>query len=44
MNNTMKLAEQLLSENKEAIDLDGLIAILTLSIGNEIEEKEWKIV
>ena len=38
MNNTMKLAEQLLSENKEAIDLDGLIAILTLSIGNEIEE------
>lgn len=38
MNNTMKLAEQLLSENKKAIDRNGLIAILTLSIGNEIEE------
>ena len=34
----MKLAEQLLSENKKAIDRNGLIAILTLSIGNEIEE------
>lgn len=28
MNNTMKLAKQLLSENKEAIDRNGLIALL----------------
>ena len=39
MNNTMKLAEQLLSENKEAIDREGLIALLqSPTINDKYEE------
>ena len=40
MNHILQMLSKLLSEAKEAIDRQGLIAILTLSIGNgnEIEE------
>lgn len=38
MNNTMKLAEQLLSENKEAIDREGLIALLQSPTINDKDE------
>lgn len=38
MNNTMKLAEQLLSENKEAIDRNGLIALLESQNTSDNEE------
>ncbi|BFL77265.1 DUF5906 domain-containing protein [Staphylococcus hominis] len=38
MNNTMKLAKQLLSENKEAIDRNGLIALLESQNTSDNEE------
>lgn len=38
MNNTMKLAEQLLSENKEAIDRNGLITLLESQNTSDNEE------
>lgn len=38
MNNTMKLAKQLLSENKEAIDRNGLIALLQSQNTSDNEE------
>ena len=40
MNNTMKLAEQLLSENKEAIDREGLIALLQSPTINDKDEED----
>ncbi|MGX0144508.1 hypothetical protein ACUXFU_001978 [Staphylococcus saprophyticus] len=45
MNHILQMLMKLLSEAKEAIDRQGLIAILTISVGNddEIDESEQAI-